>query len=373
MSVSRLCAAENQHEVRVFTRDREHCPGSRPFGFPRRVFVTDGAVEVAYVRINPLDLAWVIHSLRRWKPDLYYINSLHGKYFAILPLLLLRLGIAPRSVTLLNPRGETSPGSQSMKPWKKRFGKPLLRALVGRRAVWHAAAQHEEHDIRRWLGRTGVAARVLVQGNFPAPPTSAHSQGSGMEALQVAFASRIHPTKGLREALEILGKSRVDMDFTVHGPIEDSDYWNECRVVAERYRKCLRMSYKGEYDSSDTTDIFGTADLAILLSRGESFGHAIAEALATGCPVAISANTPWTDFVNADCGLASNDPVALSTFLRDYSQSSDAARLAHRKEIHRRYSDWYRDNLPNVSIFSKALRVGSRPLESGQVGELERA
>ena len=34
-------------------------------------------------------------------------------------------------------------------------------------------------------------------------------------------------------------------------------------------------------------------DLFLLPTRGENYGHVIAEALAAGCPVAVSDRTPW--------------------------------------------------------------------------------
>lgn len=349
------------HEVRVFTRDREYGRDRQPFGFARRLFIPDGEVQVAYLKTGPQDFAWMIRSLWRWQPDLYYVNSLHGRWFALLPIFLRRVGLLPHAPLLLNPRGETSPGSQGMKPVKKRVGRPVIRALIGRRVVWHAAAQHEACDIQTWLGRNAHAARIMIQANYPPKPATVASTGSDTEeVLRVTFASRIHPTKGLLEAIGALGESRVPIHLSVYGPIEDSKYWEQCQALASHYDANIAMTYQGEYNPEQSANIFAAADLAVLLSRGESFGHAIAESLAVGCPVLISANTPWTDFVNNGGGLASNDPNDHSHFVKILSMSTNMQREAERRSVLTRYKQWYSENRPRSSIFTEALCVTSK-------------
>jgi glycosyltransferase involved in cell wall biosynthesis len=46
-----------------------------------------------------------------------------------------------------------------------------------------------------------------------------------------------------------------------------------------------------------------TVHVFVLPSKGESFGHAIFEALSLGCPVLISNQTPWNNLLAQNAGI----------------------------------------------------------------------
>jgi glycosyltransferase involved in cell wall biosynthesis len=48
--------------------------------------------------------------------------------------------------------------------------------------------------------------------------------------------------------------------------------------------------------------VFGSAHLFFFPTKGENYGHVIAEALEAGCPVLISDQTPWSDVGDFDAG-----------------------------------------------------------------------
>ena len=202
-----------------------------------------------------------------------------------------RLGLLPAREMLLAPRGELSSGALGIKSAKKRaflhVWAPLLRGI---NPVWNASSEVEQADIHRF---------------FPGVRTVIQTDGGGDEAREeiirsserarFVFISRISEMKNLLLALQALGAVRVDADFDIYGPVEDIKYWRQCqRVIADLPRN-VRATYLGELRPNQVKDTFAKYDAFILPTRGENFGHVIAESLSSGCPVICSQRTPWTE------------------------------------------------------------------------------
>ena len=63
-----------------------------------------------------------------------------------------------------------------------------------------------------------------------------------------------------------------------------------------------RVTYHGEVRPEQVRDTFAGYDAFVFPTRGENFGHVIAESLSVSCPVVCSAETPWTDVLKAGGG-----------------------------------------------------------------------
>ena len=57
----------------------------------------------------------------------------------------------------------------------------------------------------------------------------------------------------------------------------------------------IRATYRGILVAGEVHDTLHGYDLMLLPTFDENYGHAIAEALAAGCPPLISDRTPWRD------------------------------------------------------------------------------
>jgi glycosyltransferase involved in cell wall biosynthesis len=62
------------------------------------------------------------------------------------------------------------------------------------------------------------------------------------------------------------------------------------------------VSFLGPVDETRKRGLFRDAELFVLPSHSESFGMAIAEALAHGLPVLTTTGTPWAKLLEHDCG-----------------------------------------------------------------------
>lgn len=358
LSVSRIVRENESQAVRVFTRDRDL--GSQtpyPDLIPRQ-WRNFGRTMVAYLRPGFRDFRWMIAQLSSWRPNLYYFNSVHSPWYTLLPALLRRTGFLPRAPLLIAPRGECSTGASRIRGLKKRVAKPLIRWLIGMDVVWHASSALEAQDIRSWYGgKLPSSHQILIRPDSAPAPAADPSAGSMSAVPQVVFASRIDPMKGLDVAIAMLMEIQAPVHFSIHGAISDNAYWNAC---AERLRYLpddVAAEFHGAYQPAQVPELFCAADLLILPTHGENFGHVIAEAMSVGCPVLISDKTLWTDVVNSSGGCAGPE-WRMKEFLSQFVNLTLEQRKDLRSSTLAAYSTWFSKQSDSRTLFSAALELG---------------
>ena len=119
---------------------------------------------------------------------------------------------------------------------------------------------------------------------------------------RIAFVGTIVPKKGLHRALELLWPDRHRIDLDIYGPIGDPAEWARCRALLDRCEADVRWRAHGAIAHDEVATVLAAADLCILPTLGENYGYVIAEALAAGCPVLISDQTPWRGLAADGCG-----------------------------------------------------------------------
>ena len=357
VSLSRIVvdAVDRGHEIRVVTRDRDvGALTEYPDMFPQTWHSLQGA-EVAYLRPGFRDFPWLARQMAQWHPDIYYVNSLQSPWFTLMPISLIRLGTFPGASIILAPRGECSAGATQHKRWKKTLLRPPIRSLLRKQAIWHASTKLELVDITQWLGRPFLPTHSTVTLADPAPrPLRTASGGSSGSTTRIVFASRIDQMKGLDLALDIMCSVKQPCSFEVFGVISDDSYWNLCLAKAERLPPNIEFSYRGLFHPGDSAEIFSNSDLFLFPTRGENFGHVIAESLAVGCPVAISDKTMWTALVNNGCGVAGSQSD-IQDFLGQFLVLSAQERQRLREETYGNYVAWFEVNSQGDDLFAMAL------------------
>lgn len=236
--------------------------------------------------------------------DVIYLNSFLDPVFTLKPLLARRLGWIPTQPVVIAPRGEFSAGALALKHWKKG---PYMAAthLVGlyQELTWQASSEHERANIESIMGST--ATDILVASNLAAVHSSLKVYAVPRETtvpLRVVFLSRISPMKNLEFALTVLAKVRQPVVFEIFGPIRDEPYWLRCRRLLDRIPPHIRIEYRGSVAPEQVPEIMAAHDLFFLPTRGENYGHVIAEALSAGTPVLIADTTPWRNLEQAGVG-----------------------------------------------------------------------
>lgn len=351
-------------DFKVVTRDRDSGDETRYAGVVPGAWADVGKAQVCYLSPKQRTLHSVARLMRETPHDAVYLNSFFHPHFTMLPLLAMRLGLAPRLPVILAPRGEFSGGALALGAFKKRTFLTLTRRVgLFRDVLWQASSEHEERDIRATLGR---GARIHVAANLPrkihgAVPHGAREPGT---PLRILFLSRISPMKNLLFVLETLARVSVPVDCTLIGFIDTPQYWEECKARLATLPSFVKVDLEQTVPSSEVPATMGRFDLLFLPTKGENFGHVIIEALGAGTPVLISDRTPWRDLEEQGAGwvypLASVEPYVAAIEQMYREGAADAVtRRAAALDYARRFSEAETLVGANKALFEAATGGGA--------------
>ena len=271
---------------------------------------TIGNAEVFYAQPSTIGYRQIAKIIKQKDYDLIYLNSFFSARFSIFPLLVAKL---LKQKVILGPRGEFSEGALSLKAQKKHiFIEAYKRLGLYRGIVFQASSDYEAEDIRRVLGSNvdiQIAEDIGSQEFAESLPVRA------TDTLKAVFVSRISPMKNLLVALEVLQDVQESVVYHIYGPIEDLEYWTQCEAVIAGLPSNIQVIYKGELMPAQVVPTLSAYDLFFMPTKGENYGHVIAEALCAGLPILIADTTPWRNLQEQGIGwdLPLNDPDAFST------------------------------------------------------------
>lgn len=311
---------------------------------------TVGKAKVFYASSKARTLKTFARLIRETPHDVLYLNSLFDSTYTLLPLAILKVKKLPRKPIIIAPRGEFSQGALGLKPWKKKqFLSAAKMFRLYRRVTWHASSHHEEGDIRKWFG---PSAKVVVARNLPAIQDSLkilNQRTCNNGSLLIVSLSRIARNKNLDYALRVLARVSSNVRFDIWGTLEDSVYWKECMRLVASMPKNIEINYRGALENKKVIEVLSGYDLFFLPTRGENYGHAIAESLAAGTPVLISDKTPWRnlqeDGVGWDLPLDQNE-AAFSKII----DSSACLNADEKDRLKRRVHEYSKKHLKDPSV-----------------------
>jgi glycosyltransferase involved in cell wall biosynthesis len=315
-SIENLVAAiGGEFHFRIVTLDRD-LGEKLPFpGIVANRWVQVGQADVMYLRPGPRGLPGMWALLRSVdRNTVLYLNSFYARPFSMLAMLMRRLKLCRPRCVVLAPRGEFSPGAMQLKRIRKLLYLRISRWLgLYQNLIWHASSEFEVVHIRRqfplteYVGVTGVVpglgasdgkrwtSEVATASDIAgaAPPRQRGRRPKRRGQLRAVFVSRLSRKKNLSGALRMLESVSGEVAFDIYGPAEDAKYWEECRGLIAALPANIRVRYCGEIPHERVEQVFAEHDLFLLPTLGENYGHVICEALAAGCPVLISDQTPW--------------------------------------------------------------------------------
>lgn len=262
-----------------------------------------GKANVYYTDISTLDWQKTKKIIDGSHCKTMYLNSFFNYKFTIVPLLLNKLNKIDVNKIIVAPRGEFSPGALGLKGKKKKL---FIRAskIFGlyKNLWWHATADVEKEHIRKIFGDK---IKIIVSNNLTANYSNL-TYDKNLEKskgeLKIVFVSRIHPKKNLRFAIQLLSKINGTVIFNIYGPIEDVEYWEDCKREIAKLPVNVTVNYQGMVNHEDIISVFNKHHVFLFPTLGENFGHVISEALIGGCPVIISDQTPWRNLEEAKVG-----------------------------------------------------------------------
>ncbi|MEA3550236.1 glycosyltransferase family 4 protein [Pseudarthrobacter sp. C1] len=293
------------------------------------------------------------------RPDVLYLSSFFNIRFSILPQILHALGFFGKAGAVVAPRGEFGPGALGIKPARKRIFIFVYRRLrLHRRVIWHASSVREANDIYRALG---TEATVLVRENDTALPVQslpAPIQSSRDGRLRAVFIGRISVVKGLLDLIQSFASVATPFEFNIYGPEEDSEYAAKCRHAAERLPNHITVTFHGAIENLNVRQRLAQYDVMLFPTKGENFGHVIAEALSVSCPVVCADVTPWTSVLESGGGLVvrTDSSQEWTQAVESYAAMTPSERVTARVRAGQAFDDW-RQRSPDRHIFEMVLEL----------------
>jgi len=298
-SLGRLVARlGDRFRFRVVTRDRD-LGDTRPYpSIVRNRWIAGDGAEVFYASPRRM-FGHLLGIVRGTSHDLLYLNSCFSPWFSIAPLLV-RRSLRSRSPVILAPRGELQTGALAIHSAKKRAYLLSARSAGWLRDItWHATTSAEERDVQREFG----PVPVFVAPNLgPSPVNSIAPLAKRAGELKILFLGRVAAIKNLLGAIEVLRGLEGRITCSIVGPREDLAYSQRCEAAIATLPANVVVQWCGAVEHTQIPAAIDAHHVMFLPTCGESYGHAIAEALCRGRPVVISDKTPWRDLAPHDAG-----------------------------------------------------------------------
>ena len=191
---------------------------------------------------------------------------------------------ASRVARVTSPRGMLAPWALNHKALKKKLAWWFYQKRdLASANMLHATSEAEGADIERLaLGpRVVVIPNGVFWGDMPAPRASPCVNGR----RTALFLGRLYPVKGLPLLIDAWAKVRPPgWRLVLAGP-DEQGHKAELEALIEKSGLGDVVTFTGSVAGKDKAELLSGAELFVLPSLSESFGMAIAEALAAGKPV----------------------------------------------------------------------------------------
>lgn len=251
--------------------------------------------------------------------SILYVNGFYSPIFSLLPMLLGMLSKKPKGI-IVAPRGMLNKNAIAIKPFRKKLIISLLRILgLEKKALFHSASNNESSQIHQVY----TQARIKLAENLPKKIVASNNPG------RVGFINvgRISEVKNSLKMVKLFS-AFSELEFCLIGTTDDQNYQALCNENASK-----NTIFIPGLNPKEVGEKLESAKFYISMTSGENFGHAIIEAMASGCPVIISDKTPWSDLESFGAGWV----IALDDDLRWKSVISEASSMA--EEDYQQMSD----------------------------------
>jgi glycosyltransferase involved in cell wall biosynthesis len=244
------------------------------------------------VCFSPRMFVWINQHARDF--DVVHIHSLFNWQSLIVPTICHERGVP----FVVRPLGTLDSWSRAQKSWKKR---PYF-AFVEERNLRRAARVHVTSDAERQsLAELGFGAKTrCIPLGIELPALRRNTRGVN-GGLRVLFLSRIHPKKNLPLLLRAIAEPHVFAHPPTLTVVGDGapGYLREMHELVRILDLEQRVRFTGFLTGDEKDRAYEDSDVFVLPSFQENFGVSVAEAMARGLPVVISAEVALAQFVVA--------------------------------------------------------------------------
>lgn len=260
---------------------------------------TVGKAKVKYLSDNEFNQSHFSDIIDEINPSVLYVSSIFSASH-VLPILTLS---KKKSIPVfLAPRGELNVNALRKKRLKKRLYLTMLKLGNRLKETRFQATSFEEYN--NIIDNLHVSKdRVFLIPNVPTTHVPKKNISKEANAIKLCFVGRIVKNKNLHIALEAINACKSRVVFDIYGPVEDLEYWNECRSSINSTKDNIVITYKGSLKPADMRDAYSQYDCLISPTEFENYGQSIVESMLHDVPVIISkGTTPWDDIEESNAG-----------------------------------------------------------------------
>lgn len=245
--------------------------------------------------VKEFSMEFTTHLMKHAKQfDLVHIHSV----FNYISLVSASVCLRAKVPYVISPRGMFQPWSLK----QKEIAKKLYRFVFLDRHVRGSRGLHATSDLEIESLRREYPSTPMVEIPNPLPQLQAADRRPFLDQFPefhnkriLLYLSRIHPKKGVSELLEAWRRVTDDhpeWHLVLVGPGQHANV-RRMQTSIMRLNLNQRVSWLGPLFGAARDEAFKAAELFIQPSFQENFGNSIAEALASGCPVITTRETPW--------------------------------------------------------------------------------
>lgn len=301
---------KNDYEFHIVT-------GSRDLGSTE---ILDGVVvdrwckgnfgeNILYVSNDKLSRSTFNSIIEITSPNILFLNSLFSVNFVIKPLIYSR---KMSFSVFLSPRGMLHPQAFSQKRLKKAIFIRLLQCSPSFKRVCILATDEVE---KTHIRKASFKNNIQIVPNIPDLELLEAPSKTVLNPV-LAIVSRIAEEKNSIFALEVL--HNVKGKVTVHwvGDCNNPAYFEVFKGQIADMPSHVSFQLHGGRSKKHIQELLDSASFFFLPTLGENFGHAIFEALASGCPSIIGENTPFREIEKYNCGFLADLKSSKNTALQ---------------------------------------------------------
>jgi glycosyltransferase involved in cell wall biosynthesis len=287
---------KDQFQFKVVTRNTEYMESIPYPEITPNEWIQINGFSGYYISNTNLSFSVMKKIIKDTPFDIAYVNGIYSWYFSILPLLLLKYY---KKEVLVSARGMLSPHALEVKSTRKKFFLFAARTFgLYRKVIFHATNEQEAVFISQVLG---TSYQIRIASNLSKPVTrTEHSIVKHPDDLKLIYVGRVAPEKNTLFAVEVLQQvstiaenKTLNIQLSIYGSVYNQSYWSECEAVIGQLPSNVNVIFYGPVEPAEIEKVLLQNHFLLQPSKGENYGHTIAESLQNGVPVIISDKTPW--------------------------------------------------------------------------------